>query len=95
MKLYEFTYTDNQNLTESEILQSLEDFLLSEAEMQGWVAGYNLRQCKKIQQLDDGQRQLTFEVLGEYIDPNSVDFDQEIQEKTPPKTALASKEVDL
>jgi hypothetical protein len=95
MKLYEFTYTDNQNLTETEILRSLDDFLSSEAAMQGWARGYNLRQCKDIRQLADGQRQFTFEVLGEYIDSNSVDFDQEIQENTPPKTSIAAQDAPL
>ncbi len=95
MKLYEFTYTDNQNLTVSEVLRSLEDFLSSEADMQGWVKGYNLRQSKEIRQLADGQRQFTFEVLGEYIDSNSTDFDQEIQENSPPKTSIAAQEAPL
>lgn len=95
MKLYEFTYTDNQNLPETEILQSLQDFLSSEAEMQGWAIGYNLRQCKDVQQLVDGQRQFTFEIIGEYVDSNSIDFDQEIQENTPPKAPLAAQEAPL
>ncbi len=91
MKLYEFTFTDNQNLAEADIVQRLQDFLANEAEMQGWAAGYNLRQCKEVQHLADGRRQLTFEVLGEYIDWNVLDFDSEVQEKSPPKVALASK----
>lgn len=91
MKLYEFTFTDNQNLAESDIVRRLQDFLASEAEMQGWAAGYNLRQCQQVEQLADGRCRLTFEVLGEYVDSNSLDFDSEVQEKSPPKTALASK----
>ena len=95
MKLYEFTYTDNQNLSESEILRSLEDFLSSEADMQGWAKGYNLRQCKVIRRLAEGQRQLTFEVLGEYIDSNSVDFDQEIQENIVPTKSVTAQEAPI
>lgn len=78
MKLYEFTYTDNQNLTEIEILQSLGDFLSAETAMQGWAKGYNLRQCKDIRQLVDGQRQFTFEVIGEYIDSKTSIAAQDI-----------------
>lgn len=43
MKLYEFTFTDNENLSESEVLAALQDFLKNEAEIQGWANGYNLR----------------------------------------------------
>jgi hypothetical protein len=94
MKLYEFTFTDNQNLAESDIVQRLQDFLANEAEMQGWAAGYELRQCKEVRQLPDSSRQLTFEVLGEYIDSNALDFESEVQEKIPPKVALASKPIE-
>jgi hypothetical protein len=91
MKLYEFTFTDNQNLAESDIVQRLHDFLANEAEVQGWAAGYNLRQCKQVEQISESRRQLTFEVLGEYVDSNVLDFDSEVQEKNPPKVALAPR----
>jgi len=88
MKLYEFTHTDNQNISESEILRDLQDFLASEAELQGWANGYNLRQYKEIVQLASGERQFTFEVLGEYIDSNGLDFNDEIREEQSLKPAL-------
>lgn len=92
MKLYEFTFTDNQNLTETEIIEDLKEFLLSESEVQGWANGYNLRQCKDIQHLPSGQRQLTFEVLGEYVDSSTIDFDQEMQGHQEPNKSFAAKE---
>lgn len=95
MKLYEFTYTDNQNISESEILHGLQDFLASEAELQGWANGYNLRQCKEIVQLAGGEKQFTFEVLGEYIDSNGLNFNDEIREEQSLKPVVAAKDISL
>lgn len=67
MKLYEFTYTDNQNLTETEILQSLEDFLLSEATFQGWAPGYICYQCQNPKQITDGEKEYCFVVEGDIL----------------------------
>lgn len=89
MKLYEFTFTDNENLSESDVLEGLQDFLKTEAEMQGWVSGYNLRQCKEVVQLPDGKRIFTFEVLGQYIDSNSVDFNDHLAAEVNTKSHVA------
>lgn len=95
MKLYEFTYTDNQNISESEILHSLQDFIASEAELQGWANGYILRQCKEVLQLANGEKQFTFEVLGEYIDSNSLDFTDENHEEQSLKPIVAAKDISI
>ncbi len=79
MKLYEFTYHDNQNLSEPEVLGRLKDLLETEAEMQGWASGYNLRQCKEVEQKASGERVFTFEVLGDYLDSDFIDFAEEVQ----------------
>jgi hypothetical protein len=66
MKLYEFSYTDNLNQTEAEVLVRVAEFLDSEADQQGWAAGHNFRQCRTVEQLVSGERRYHFEVLGEY-----------------------------
>lgn len=96
MKLYEFTFTDNENLSESEVLEALQDFLKNEAEIQGWANGYNLRSCKEVVQLADDKRVFTFEVLGEYIDSNFLDFNDLLAAEVDNKSHVAAaKEVSL
>lgn len=67
MKLYEFTFSDNTNLSESKILDMAMESLKEEAVLQGWASGYNLRQCQNSKQLNDGSIEYYFEVNGEYI----------------------------
>ncbi len=66
MKIYEFIYSDNTNLTESEVLASAQELMKEEALLQNWAPGYNLRQCQKAKQLEDGTVEYSFEVLGEF-----------------------------
>lgn len=79
MKLYEFTYSDNQNLTEAALLSRVEEFLQNECEHQGWAAGYRFHQLKKEDHLSDGTVQYFFEVNGDYLDSESANFDTEGQ----------------
>lgn len=67
MKLYEFTYNDNTNQTESEVLASAQEALEHEASLQGWAPGYNFRQCQKPKHLGNGEVEYYFEVDGEYL----------------------------
>lgn len=66
MKIYEFIYSDNTNLTESEVLASAQELMKEEALLQNWAPGYNLRQCQKARHLEDGTIEYSFEVLGEF-----------------------------
>ena len=66
MKLYEFTFNDNTNMTESVILEVLQSQLADEALLQGWASGYNLQQCQKPKQLDNGEIEYFFVVEGEF-----------------------------
>jgi hypothetical protein len=77
MKIYEFTYTDNQNLSESEMLVRLQEILEKESSLQGWAPGYRLQECRKVEQLPSGGRNLYFEVLGRYLDSESMNVNEE------------------
>lgn len=79
MKLYEFTYHDKENLSDSAIAERLTSLLETEAEMQGWASGYNLRQCKEVLRQADGERIFSFEVLGAYVDSESINFEEDMQ----------------
>ena len=65
MKLYEFTFQDNTNLTESELLAVVQGDLKAEADLQGWDSGYNLRQCQNPIQVAKGKTEYHFEVEGD------------------------------
>lgn len=80
MKIYEFTYRDNTNLTESEVLASAQEGLQEEALIQGWAPGYILRQCQKAKQTFDGAVEYYFEVEGQYIADSQSGEDQEQDE---------------
>lgn len=65
MKLYEFTFNDNTNMPESDMLETLAKHLVEEAAAQGWAPGYNLRQCQLPKQLENGEKEYFFVVEGE------------------------------
>lgn len=65
MKLYEFTYNDNTNMPESNMLDTLKNHLAEEAIARGWAPGYNLRQCQIPKQLENGEKEYFFVVEGE------------------------------
>lgn len=96
MKLYEFTYSDNQNLSETELLRRVEELLVKECELQGWAPGYIFRQCQKVQQVSSDEKSYEFEVIGKFLDTNSIDFDQEMQEVVSGNSqAAAAKDAEL
>ena len=80
MKLYEFTYTDNQNLLEPELLRRVGEFLSEESELQGWASDYKFGLCRQVEQLANGEKNYFFEVTGKYLDTNSIGFDEETSE---------------
>jgi hypothetical protein len=67
MILYEFTFSDNTNLNESDVLALVTESLKEEALLQNWAPGYNFRQCQKPKQTVDGSVEYYFEVEGEYL----------------------------
>lgn len=77
MKLYEFIFSDNTNLTESEVLASAQKALEEEALLQGWAPGYNLRQCQKAKHIGDGEIEYYFEVEGQYLAEGQAGESQE------------------
>ena len=82
MKLYQFTYTDNQILSEAEISLRVTNFLALECESQGWASGYQFRQYQTPELLSDGKRNFFFEVIGDYSSSDSINFDEELKEAT-------------
>lgn len=91
MKLYEFTFNDNTNLPESDVLAVAQESLKEEALLQGWAPGYNLRQCQKPKQLANGELEYSFEVEGEVLaDGQSGDGSPDPQEASPSKRDVAA-----
>ncbi len=90
MKLYEFTFSDNTNLTESEVLASAQESLKEEAVLQGWASGYNLRQCQKARQVSDGSIEYYFEVEGEYLADGQTSEGHDSAKSTPSHSGAAA-----
>lgn len=67
MKLYEFTFNDNTNMSESDMLALVHDSLKEEAILQGWAPGYNFHQCQSPKQLTDGEKEYFFVVEGDVL----------------------------
>lgn len=71
MKLYEFVYTDDLNLSQSRLLRRMQAFLETEAVTQGWASGYTLRQGCPPESADSSVKYF-FEVVGHYLDSEEV-----------------------
>lgn len=94
MKLYEFTYTDNQNLSEPELLRRVGEFLSKESELQAWAPDYEFRPCRQVEQLASDEKNYFFEVNGKYLNSDSLEFDQEVSEAAPSsRPAAAAKDL--
>ena len=68
MKIYEFSYTDNLNQSESQVLETVAHFLEDESVLQSWAPDYSHHQCQKVEQLSTGERRYHFEVNGQFSD---------------------------
>ena len=90
MKLYEFTFNDNTNLSESKVLEVALLSLQEEALLQGWATGYNLQQRQKPQQLANGEMEYYFEVEGEYQTDGQSGEGQEKSKSASPKPDVAA-----
>ncbi|MFK7873649.1 MAG: hypothetical protein AB8C84_10890 [Oligoflexales bacterium] len=66
MKIYEFTYTDKQGLSDIDLQSVVSDFLEDEAENQGWEPDFSFHQTEKSELLPSGERRYHFAVLGEF-----------------------------
>jgi hypothetical protein len=95
MTLYEFTYTDNQNLPESKLLERLQDFLEKEKALQGWAPGYRLQQRRKVEHLPTGERNFYFEVLGRFLDSESISVDEDVEENQSSSSRAAAAAPDI
>lgn len=95
MKLYEFTFTDNMNLSESEVLARVQNIVESEAQVQGWQPGYVFTQCQKSRHLSSGELQYFFEVNDAAADLNSADQDSHTSSDKPDSSGVAARSPDL
>lgn len=67
-KLYEFSYTDKQGLTEAEICHAVAELLEHEADTQSWEPDFSFAQNAKPEQLEDGRIRYYFQVSGQFSD---------------------------
>lgn len=70
MKLYEFIVTDRHNNSDERLDYYAALSLEEEAGLLGWTPGFSVVRCPNIVQLEDGAREIRFEVFGEYLDEN-------------------------
>jgi len=94
MKLYEFVYTDNLNLSKSRLLRRIQSFLETEAVTQGWAPGYTFRQGCPPESVDSSVKYF-FEVIGLYLDSEEVEVPgQYSADNTAPIDPAAASDVD-
>jgi hypothetical protein len=72
MKLYEFVYTDNLNLSKSRLLRRIQTFLETEAATQDWAPGYTFKQGRPSESVDSTIKYF-YEVIGRYSDSEDVE----------------------
>jgi hypothetical protein len=91
MKLYEFTFNDNTNLSENEVLAVVQKDLEEEAALKGWAPGYNFRQCQSPKQLADGEKEYFFVVEGDVLSETQDGSEEEsAQKRALPKRDVAA-----
>ena len=91
MKLYEFTFNDNTNLSENEVLAIVQKDLEEEAALKGWAPGYNFRQCQSPKQLADGEKEYFFVVEGDVLSEAQDGSEEEsAQKRALPKRDIAA-----
>jgi hypothetical protein len=68
MKLYEFTFTDNLNLSETKILEYVENAMVQQAMEDNWAEGYTYKQSQAPELLPTGEKRYHFAVFGELLE---------------------------
>ncbi len=66
VKLYEFTITNNNKLTQQEVDQMVDDILAEESRLQRWASGFKCQPFGTIDTLRDGSKQYCFQVIGQF-----------------------------
>ncbi|MBI4404116.1 MAG: hypothetical protein HY537_08145 [Deltaproteobacteria bacterium] len=92
MKLYEFTYTDNQKLSNAALNNRVEEFLQEESDLQGWAPGYTFRQCKDAHEIGPNEKNYFFEVLGSYLDADTLSSDDKVVSSGTGSDSVAARE---
>ena len=94
MKVYEFTYSDNQNLSAEELSKRVESFLLKESDLQGWMPGYKFQQAGS-EKKPEGHTVYLFEVFGNYLDEKNTTFESESKASDAISNEFAAREITL
>lgn len=92
MKLYEFDYIDNQKLSPDDLHTRIEKLLITESEVQLWAPDYVFRQYQPVEQLSSGEMKYSFEVIGRYLDSDSLDFMSDVRSSDQPAHGPAAKD---
>ena len=95
MKLYQFTYIDNEKLNESALLSRVASFLENEALFQGWSPGYTFRQCQAPVRIPDGGMQYYYEVNGKFFDSEDLEDNNQPRGESKSGRHIAAKEAEL
>lgn len=75
MKLYEFTYTNNRNWQDKDVIRALKLYLEDEAMYQQWALGWELRKIGGEVMDKDGDMVSHWEVHGEYLEQKQLESD--------------------
>lgn len=67
IKLYEFSFLDKYSTSEGDIMRSVEQDLVAQAEIQGWAPNYSIRKNSNEIRHTDNSLEYFFTVYGELI----------------------------
>lgn len=74
MKIYDFTYVNKLNLTETSLNDRVLEFLLIECENQGWSPDFKFKQSSAPIK-NESHTEYQFEVLGRFLTSGEDDFE--------------------
>ena len=89
MKLYEFTITDNENLTDNKVLELAEQILKSEASSNGWT-NCILTKEDTVEKLPNGDKRYHFSIHGDAAQEFEIEEDSKAAPSAPAKEKIAA-----
>lgn len=95
MKLYEFTITDNNKLTQQEVDQMVDEILAEESRLQGWASGFKCQLVGTIDTLSDGSKQYRFQVMGQFQIGSGSDENVRESDDFSSQPSVAARPLDL
>lgn len=95
MKLYEFTVTDNNKLSQQELDQLVQNILKTESHQQGWMSGFQCSPVGIANTLKDGSKQYRFLVTGNFQLASSPDESVQSPDANFSAESVAARPLDL